>query len=162
MNTYKIPLAYWCQLSHQMVVSRCTSGWHISPTCSDIMDVSQICAGSWKICSPYWIVWLPHHLDCPGLWNRLPLAHSNISAVARVKALNKSGCFPGLDRGGWGTPPNPDIVNRNEEKERTVKSSRNSVYGAPESSCSLELPMKGCHGQSCDLLKLVAFTRWLM
>lgn len=100
-------------------------------------------------------------LDClasspSGLSRSLEQApsHSNISAVAQLKVLNKSGCFPGLNPADWGPPPNPHIVNGNKEKERTVKSGRNSVYGAPQPSCPLELPMKSCHGQSCDLLEL--------
>lgn len=42
----------------------------------------------------------------------------------------------------YGTPPNPHFVEGNKEKERTVKSGRNSVYGAPEHSCLLELVME--------------------
>lgn len=45
---------------------------------------------------------------------------------------------------GQGTPPNPHSVEGNKEKERTVKSGRNSVYGAPEHSClAMEVGVTG-------------------
>lgn len=60
--------------------------------------------------------------------------------MALIKSLDVSGRFPAQTLRG--TTPNPHFVEGNKEKERTVKSGRNSVYGAPEHSCLLELAME--------------------
>lgn len=54
----------------------------------------------------------------------------------------------------YGATPNPNFVERNKEKERTIKSGRNSVYGAPEHRCQVELAtVDHVRGKSSDALQ---------
>lgn len=102
------------------------------------------CAHSWNTSS----LFLDHVAHLPPGLNRLleQFRYWSITYICKVfgtvEMNGRVGTLSSSNPIGQGTPLNPHFVEGNKEKERTVKSGRNPVYGAPEHSCFLELAVE--------------------
>lgn len=132
--------AYTYQITHFTICRKCKQrSCHISATCSyntNVLRSSLPTSGT-------------HLLPVPNLPPRLNRSLEqfpcsslrNIYKVAPLESVKESECFPTQNLYINAHPASliHILLKEDKEKERTVKSGRNSVYGAQEHSCLLKL-----------------------
>lgn len=131
------------------------SSWHISASCSHDMDVfssSVPTAGLFLLLVFGWcsslVTWAEQVTNSLAIGQFLLFT----KCYRTDQIIGQHGMLSSVNPTADVTPPNPLSVEGNKKKERTVKSDRNSVYGAPERSCLLELLMEvhvTCKATSC-------------